>query len=153
MFKMIFAVCLTLMLAVGNGWSYSWSDLKDELKENTRMTLGQGIIPAYYGNFRTGQSKAVGLTSLFAYRYLHATVGIAHGFQKEQKGEGLAGTLLRVDEFIGNNFPWIRGMIDKVTPESARGFFDRFYFGYGFSWDFDRGAPGHGIISGVEIEF
>ena len=153
MIKFLTSIGLSLMLSVSMGWSLSWDDVKDDLKDNTRMTLGQGIIPAYYANFRTGQSKGVGLTSVFAYRYLHAAVGIAHGFQKEQKGEGLGGTLLRVDEFIGHNFPWVRGLIDRFTPESAQGFLDRFYFGYALSWDFDRGAPGHGIISGFEISF
>jgi len=151
--KMIVSICLTLMLSVESVWSYSWTDLGNEIKNNTRTTFGSGVIPAYYANFRTGQSKGVGLTSIFAYRYLHAAVGIAHGFQKEQKGEGIGGMLLRVDEFIGHNFPWVRGLIDRLTPDSAENFLDRFYFGYALSWDFNRGTPGHGIISGVEIKF
>ena len=152
---MIKALVLALTFFCWNSLSfaYSFEDFKDEVKTNTRMTIGHGVIPAYYGNFSTGKSKAVGLASVFAYRYLHAVAGIAHGFQKEEKGEGLGGTLLRVDEFIAHNFPWFRGMINKVTPEAAKNLLDKFYFGYSVSWDFDSGAPGHGIISGVEIRF
>ena len=151
--RALLLVAVFLFSGLPSLWSYSFEDFKDEVKTNTRMTIGHGVIPAYYGNFSTGKSKAVGLASVFAYRYLHAVAGIAHGFQKEEKGEGLGGTLLRVDEFIAHNFPWFRGMIDKVTPEAAKNLLDKFYFGYSVSWDFDNGAFGHGIISGIEVRF
>ena len=136
-----------------SSWSYSWSYSFDDFRVDLQWTVGKSVIPGYYRNFRNGTSNATALSSVFSFKkYFHAAIGGSSQFSGNT-GEGVGGGVFRADQLIGDVFPEVREYIDKVIPASAKNFLDKFYFGYVASWDFERGRPGHGIFTGIEIPF
>ena len=151
--KAFVLACLVFQAQVGFCWTLE--DVKQDIKQNTRITLGESIVPVYYRALNSGTNVGGAVSSVIAYRYVHGVIGLGRDLEGGiAQGEGLGGALFRADQWIGNSFPELRKFVDDIAPDSAQKFIDTLYFGYGASWNLTRrGIPDHGPFFGSEIKF
>ena len=56
-------------------WSFSFGDLLDDVRQETKLTVGKSGTPSFYHDWRSGQQGFGLSTEIFAYRYLSADAG------------------------------------------------------------------------------
>jgi len=144
---------LSLALMVQVSWALSLGDVWQDIRKETHVTVLDGVQAGHFLDISNGQSKALAMNSVLAYRFIRADVGWTNDLGGRRVGDAVGGGSVRVDELIDFVFPNIKPLIRHLTPLSAHKFLDMTFVGYAGGWNFDRGAPVHGLTSGIELKW
>ena len=153
---MLFAVAM-LTVAQTNLDAYSWGDLRDEVEENTRLTVLKTAAPVYLYSFVEGKSLGGVETEFGQYRFFSADLGWANPFDAGEKGTIIGGISLHIDRLIEQSFPMVSKAIAAgeylLLPRSVLNFWDRLYFGVWAGRNIDKNDIDVGIKSGLALKF
>ena len=132
-------------------WSFSFGDLLDDVRQETKLTVARSGVPAFYHDWRSGQ-QGFGLgTELFTYRYLSADVGYFTMLDAGLKGTAVLGGSLHLDRLLVQVAPNGVELAKLLVPQSMEKFFSRLSLGVFFGYDFSRNDTAIGISSGLEF--
>lgn len=134
--------------------AYSWTDLRDELRDQTKLTILKSATPAYFFDVDKQEHRGGVQTSVFTYRFLSADAGWMHSNHSSNlKGAAILGGSVHFDQLIADALPLYKDVFTAFLPDTARAFFSKVTFGFFTGHDFDDSRFCYGAFSGIELKF
>ena len=154
--KYILAIASLMIGCQGASYAYSFGDLYNDVKDQTKLTVLKNANPAYFYDLQQGTDKASQggvIDHVVTYRFISMDVGWRDTLNGGT-GTGIFGPSLRIDKAITLAFPDTVAMIKSYAlPPSAEKFWDALFLGIDEGWDFDRQAPRGALHAGIAFEW
>ena len=149
--KAIVGALLFLCFSVQSSWSASIGDLLDDIRQETRLAIGNNGTAAWYHDWRSGQQGFGLSTEIFTYRYFSANGGYFTMLDAGLKGTAVLGGSLHLDRLLVQIVPNGVELMKLFVPQSMEKFFSRLSLGVFFGYNFSRNDTAIGISSGLEF--
>ena len=137
--KLILAVSILLGCAPAS-YALSFGELKDQIVDQTKVTIfTEGGVASFY-DFSVGRSNAVragAISHVLTNRFIQADLGWAGGFDGHTDGILTGGPSVRLDRMFTTFLPDTSSTLKYLIPSVLQ----KLYVGAGIGWSTDDGAP------------
>lgn len=141
---------LALMAGCSPSWAISLDELKNQIIDQTKVTiLSKGGVASFY-DMTTGQSNALRagvIDHVLTNRFINADLGWSGGFDGHVDGILVGGASVRLDEAFTYYFPNASDSTKAMIPSVLQ----KFYVGLNTGWAVDNGAFHWGFHLGYDF--
>ena len=145
---------LAVLVAPALAQAYTWGDLKNDVVSQSKLTVLQSAVPAYFWDVENGRPLLGVVTPVSThFEVFSFDAGWVTPPETDKVGAALLGVSLHVDKLVSALFPNFSEKGTSFVPDAVKPFWDKVTIGTFTGRDLDQQGFLWGLYSGLEFKF